>query len=159
MDRFLFAKNVRPEQTWELLMWSLANGVTECTVDMLWLDGGSAPYVARFLLAMEPFALPKATRPHLSAPTRTALNRATDLWTVNAASIGVLREFFPDGLFMYPTSDWEEGCLEDPTFYRDGKILFGIVSHENEGMLSLTPAEHKAVAELGIATGAYPEWI
>ena len=54
---------------------------------------------------------------------------------------------------MYPTSEWDVGCLEDPTFYRPGTLMLGIVSHEHEGVLTLTgnvktPAERQAAERL-----------
>jgi len=59
---------------------------------------------------------------------------------------------------MYMTSD-HEGWLEDPTLYRDGEIMLGIVSHEREGFLELTALEAVQLAALGIPTRDAGRWI
>lgn len=159
MDRFLFADDLAPEQTWLLLDRCAAFGATELTLNCLSLQGHAAPLVDRFEAEMTPYQLAPQLRPHMSAPTRAELVRSADLWRLSNDSIAVLRRYFSLGLFMYPTSEWDEGCLEDPTFYRDGQIAFGIISHEREGVLTLTPSQHAEVAALGIATRDRPEWL
>ena len=104
-------------------------------------------------------AMAKQLRPHLSGTSADDFNRMTTLWSLDDASIAVCRRYFTAGLFMYPTGDWNFGCLEDPIFYRDGEIMFGIVTHEREGLLSLSPDEHAQVALLGIRTRDEPEWL
>jgi len=159
VNRFLFADDVGAEQTWQLLAWCGAHGATELTVNQLGLQGHSVPYVDRFDADMAAFRLKKKPRPRMSAGQKEDLVRSTDLWVLSLASIAVLRRYFVDGLFTYPTSGWEEGCLEEPTFYRDGAIICGIVSHEREGILALTASEHAEVAALGIRTRDRPEWL
>jgi hypothetical protein len=95
----------------------------------------------------------------MSAPTPEELHRLTDLWVLSDPSIAVLRTYFDEGLFTYPTSEWNEGCLEGPTFYRGQQIILGITSHEHEGILTLDAAEHAAVAALGISSRDRPEWL
>ncbi|MEO8621272.1 MAG: hypothetical protein ABI625_09425 [bacterium] len=157
MHRFLFADDMSADQTWQLLAWCVDKGASDFTVDRLWLQGKAAPFPDRFEAEMAPFRLDAQVRPRMSAAKRDELNRSTDLWLLSGSSIGVLRAYFPDGLFTYPTSEWDEGCLEGPTFYRDQQIMLGVVSHEREGILTLTAAEHDAVAALGIASRDQPE--
>ncbi len=158
VDRFLFGEDVRPEQTWELLSWCVARGAQDLTVSRLGLEGRSMPYADRFESEMALFQLPSARRPQLSGSSEKDLIRTTDLWALNGESIAVLQRYFHGGLFTYPTSRWEEGCLEDPTFYREGQIMFGIISHEREGIITLSEAEHADVAALSITTRDRPQW-
>jgi len=95
----------------------------------------------------------------MSGRSKADLVRKTELWGLSSASVAVLQRYFVEGLFMYPTSEWEEGCLEDPIFYRNGQIMFGIVTHEREGILTLSEFEHSEVAALGICSRERPEWI
>jgi hypothetical protein len=73
--------------------------------------------------------------------------------------LAAIRPFFPDGLFTYMTSAHEEGWLENPTIYRDGEILLGVVSHEQEGYLQLTALEPVQIAAMGIPTRVTGTWI
>jgi hypothetical protein len=125
----------------------------------LGLQGQSTPHVDRFEADMAPFRLSAQSRPHMSGRTKDDLVRLTDLWSLSEASISVLRRYFPEGLFMYPTSEWSEGCLEDPIIYRDDGIVLGITTHEREGILSLGTHEHAVVAALGIVTRDRPQWL
>ena len=159
MDRFLFADDFTPEQTWLLLHWCAQHGATEFTVDRLGLQGHAAPHVDRFELDMAPFRLESQRRPRMSAATREELVRQSDLWRLSNHSIAILQEYFPAGLFIYPTSEWEQGCLEGPTFYRQGQIVLGITTHEREGILTLQAAEHTEIARLGISTRERPQWL
>ncbi len=79
------------------------------------------------------------------------------LWTLSAESLPLLLRFLPHGLFRWPPGP--AGWLEDLTVYRAGELVLGIVTHEAEGVLRLTPAEHAEVALLGIETRAEGEWI
>ena len=87
------------------------------------------------------------------------LIQPTQLGSLETASVGLLKSYFHNGLFTYPTSDWEAGCLEDPIIYRRGAVMLGIVSHEREGILTLSDSEHHDVATLGIRTHERAEWI
>jgi len=45
---------------------------------------------------------------------------------------------------------------EDLTIYRQGELVIGLVSHEQEGVLRLTPQEHGVVAGLDIRSARNP---
>ena len=121
------------------------------------LQGGPTTFIDQFDADMAAFATAKQLRPHLTGTSREDFTRMTALWTLGDPSIEVLRRYFTGGLFMYPTSEWDVGCLEDPIFYRDDEIMFAIVTHEREGILSLTQVEHAQVAALGIRTRDEPQ--
>ena len=159
MDRFLFADDVAAAQTWDLVTWCTQHGATEFTVEELGLQGHPTPFLDRFDADMQAFRLADEHRPRMSGRSKADLVRKTELWGLSSASVAVLQRYFVEGLFMYPTSEWEEGCLEDPIFYRNGQIMFGIVTHEREGILTLSEFEHSEVAALGICSRERPEWI
>ena len=159
IERFLFADDVKPEQTWALLSWCHARGASELSLDLLGLQDMPEPFCDRFLLAAAELALPDAAREHMVTYSGQALVRPAALWRLTPASIEVLREFLDEGLFTYPAGEWETGCIENPTFYRDGEVMLGIVSHEREGVLRLRAGEAAAFGALGIPSRDRPEWI
>jgi hypothetical protein len=126
---------------------------------MLCLEGSGAPLLEEVTAAFSPFQRPAKIRQHLTGTTMKDLRRTTDLWSLTLETIELLKEYFSEGLFTYPTSEWDNGCLEDPTFYRGGTLMLGIVSHEREGVLTLTAGEHDEVEGLGLATHQRSRWI
>jgi hypothetical protein len=158
-DRFIAASDVTPDQTWRLLEWCAQHGADEFTVAMLALEGSSATFLGEAEAALKPFERPTALRRALTVLVGRPAVQPTKLWSLNAESIAILKRLFTEGLFTYPTSEWEVGCLEDPAFYRDGGVMLGVVSHEREGVLSLTESEQAQVAALKIPTRDRPQWI
>ena len=57
IDRFLFAADFSPEQTWLLLRWCAQHGADEFTIDRLGLQGHPIPYIDRFNSDMASFRL------------------------------------------------------------------------------------------------------
>lgn len=159
IDRFLFDGDVRPEQTWQLARWLHERGVSELTLTLLGLEGQPTPFTDALSARLEPFRLPSAAREHASAWRANELIRETELWKLCPETIDLLAEALDDGLFTYPAGEWDTGCIEDPTFYREGRMALGIVSHEREGVLRLSDEEHREVAARGIPTRETPEWI
>jgi len=159
VERFLFADDVRPEQTWALLAWCHAAGASELSLDLLGLNDTPEPFCDRFRAAAAAFALPDAPREHMVTYKGQQLVRPAPLWRLTPESIGLLREFLDEGLFTHPAGEWETGWIENPTFYRDGEVMLGIVSHEYEGVLRLRPTEMAEFTALGIPSRDRPEWI
>ena len=85
--------------------------------------------------------------------------RLADVSSWTPESIGVLKGLFVEGLFMYPTSEWEEGCFEDPTFYRNGDLMLGVVTHEREGLLRVTEVEFGELERAGYRTFERSKWL
>ena len=158
-NRYLRADEVRPEQTWELLSWLEERGAGEFTFHTLGLEGGGTPFCDAVEAVLSPHRLAPAMRDHWSIPVGSPPSGLMPLWQLNRGSRAVLRIVFVPGLFAYPVGAWEIGCIEDLVVYRNGAIVLGIVSHEREGMLSLSEAEHEAVAALGIVSRPEPQWI
>ena len=64
----------------------------------------------------------------------------------------MLKGFFDEGLFTYPTGDWDDRWLEDPILYRRGRPMLWVVSHEGEAVICLAPTDLDSFAALGLPT-------
>lgn len=148
--RYLSTDDLDADQSWRLVEWCLANGAEEIGLTLMSLQGHPAPFCDRVEAALASFQIPNAPRPHSVTYQGQADIRPAQLWTATLASLAALRPFFADGLFTYLTSPHEEGWVEDPTLYRDGEIMLGVVSHEGEGFLHLSALEVAGLASLGI---------
>jgi len=157
--RFLAQEDLTPEQTWRLAEWCVSRGAEEFSITLMGLQGHPEPFNDRFLAAVEPFRLPEAPRPQLTTYVGDAIFRPAALWAARSEVVAALKEFFVGGLFTYPTGEHEGGWLEDPTFYREGEIMFGIVSHEREGYLELTTLEATQLSARGIPTRNRGTWV
>ena len=157
--RFIATEDLDAEQTWRLAEWCLARGADEFGLTIMGLQGHPEPFNDRFLAATADYRLPEAPRPHATTYVGQDDRRPTPLWAASAGLLATLREFFPEGLFTYMTSAHEEGWLEDPTLYREGEIMLGVVSHEGEGFLRLTALEAVQLAALGIPTRDAGTWV
>jgi hypothetical protein len=155
--RYVFEHSLRGERGPALLRWLLDHGADEFSVTVLALQDTPAPVADAFEDALGSFERAPAPRRVLTSPTSTDFTRMVRLWTLSSESLGRLLEFFPEGLFQWPTGP--DGWLEDLTVYRAGELALGLVSHEREGALRLTPAEHAAVAALGVVSEVNAEWI
>jgi hypothetical protein len=158
-EHFLFADDLESEQTWMLLAWCQARGASELTIDLLGLQDHPEPFCDRFRDAMAEFRLADAAREKMVTYSGDPWVRPTPLWRLTPESIQILRSFLDEGLFTYPAGDWPTGCLENPTFYRAGEVMLGIVSHEREGILRLLTSEQADFGALCIPWRDQPEWI
>jgi hypothetical protein len=158
IERFIFREDLRPEQTWQLLELCRTCGASEFTLQFLEFEGSTSTFCDRVRALLAPFALPPAVRPHVTAWTNHPATRATALWALMPASISALRSIFDEGLFTYVCGD-HDGWVEEPEVYRDGEIVLGVVSHEQEGVLRLSRTEQEEVTALRISTRERPVWI
>jgi hypothetical protein len=154
--RWFYRGDVTAAQTWQLVEFCATRGATEFTVCLMTLQGSAAPNIAQVEDALSPFQLPTAPRELMTVLVGQPQVQPTRLWTLTPEAAAILRRFLPEGLFDYPSADWDAGWLEDPTVYRDGTVVLGVVSHEGEGILTLSAAEHAEVAALGIVTQSSP---
>jgi hypothetical protein len=156
--RHIFGADVSPGETWRLLEWCQAHAAEEFTLDVMGFQGELSPLSDAIEAALAPFARARVEREHLTALLGQAISRPTALWTLSEQSIGVLHQAFPDGLFTHPSCA-PEGWCEDVIVYRAGRLMLGIVSHEQEGLLQLSSVEAAAFDQLGIPTRPKAEWI
>ena len=127
---------------------------------MMALQGREAPNLDLLEGDLTPHSLGVLKREHLLAFSRSELVRATHVWRLNGETEAILRRTFTNGLFEYPASESAGGWVEDPLVYRDGELVFGIVSHESEGMLRLPEDEFSALEkELALVLHDRSEWI
>jgi hypothetical protein len=106
---------------------------------------------------LAPFERPMASRRVLGATPTSASVRPVRLWSFDEHSLPRLVSFLHDGLFHWPVGP--DGWFEDLTVYRAGELVFGVVSHDREGTLRLTPEEHAELARLDIPSSPTAEWI
>ena len=151
LQRFLTPIDFSADETWRLVQWCQSLGADEFTVDCLAPDAIAVPEVWRaFDEMVQPFARGEGVRERMSGATADDLTRRTRLWELNGETIEALRRLFPDGLFGYAPA--EPGWFEDPVFYRDGRLMLGILSHEAFAVLRLSEAESEQLSAAGFAS-------
>ncbi len=135
----IFAEDYSLEKSWKLAQWCKVQGADECSVTVITPDGPLSELFERFDTVMRPFRRPTAQRRHLTASRGNPFVRPAELWQCTSTALSALRNFLPNGIFMYENSaeDW----FEDLTLYRKGELMLGVVSHEGEGVLRVTNEE------------------
>lgn len=149
LRRFLRAHDVRADDSWRLLRWCVEHGASDFTLALMRIEGEAPTFLDEVSAALKPFA---------AAPAVRNGEHTAEVWTLTPASVAVLQDLLPDGLFTaasYAGSGW----LEDPTFYRAGEVMLGIVTHENEGVLVVQQADHASFEALGLISHDTAEWI
>jgi len=158
IHRHVFASDFTPQQGWLLVRWCFAHGADEFSLSFDGYGGVPAPFCDHLQLSLHPFDLGTASRQTLTGPWESGQSRSVNRWRLNDASLEVLQASLPDGVFADP-SYAKQGWVEDPTFYRAGRLLLGIVNHEREGVLWLTPTEVSELAAAGFPTRDEPVWL
>lgn len=156
-SRHILPDGIPAAVTPALLRWLLAAGADELTVTVMALQGEPAAVADAFEDALEPFALPLARRRVMVDADGAGSTREVRRWRLSAASLEALLPFVSRGLFH--CAPGPAGWLEDLAFYRDGELMLGVLSHQQEGTLRLSAAEHDAVARLGVRSTASGEWV
>lgn len=155
--RYVFEQDVRGQRGPQLLRFLLERGADELSVRVMALEDTPAPFADAFEDELAPYQRPDGVRRALTARTPAELVRPVRLWAFNEASLARLLTFLDNGIFHCPAGP--DGWLEDLTIYRQTELGLGIVSHEREGVLRLTPEEHAEVARRGIPSEETAEWI
>lgn len=83
----------------------------------------------------------------MSGRTADDLTRSSKLWELNATTIAALRRALPDGLLDY--NPVGQSWFENPVFYRDGRLMLGVLSHEAFAIMRLSDGEAAELAEAG----------
>jgi hypothetical protein len=140
VKRYLAPSEFIPDETWRLVEWCQNLGADEFAIDCLGSDARAAEKARRqFEKALKPFSRGEETRERMSGRTVDDLKRTTELWELNPATIGALKIALPAGLFQY--EPWGDTWFEDPVIYREGRLMFGVLSHEAFGVLSISEVE------------------
>lgn len=153
----IFEDDIPPEDGWRLVSWCIANGADEFTIDGITSRGTTSLLFDGFDRVADAHRRPSAQRRRLSAYTPDKLIRHTKLWHFNDTTLGALREVLPNGIFTYDVGS--ESWFEDLTIYRTGELMLGIVTHENEGVLRITPRERVELDALGIKYRLEGAWV
>ncbi len=148
VQRFLAPSDFSAPESWRLVKWCQDLGVEEFTIDLLASDAIAEPQSWReFNQLAEQFSREAGVRERMSGATADDLIRTTRLWELNDQTILALQMVLPDGLFGYNPA--EGAWFEDPVFYRDGRLLLGVLSHEAFAVLRLSEAESAQLAAAG----------
>lgn len=148
--RYVNASTLRREHTPRLLRYLLDRGADEFTITVMALQDTLAPFADAFEDELGPFERDMASRRMVTASMPGEVVRPVRIWELNEASLARLLTFLDDGLFHSPAGP--DGWLEDLAVFRAGELVLGVASHESEGVLRLTPGEHREVTALGIPT-------
>lgn len=158
MRLYLRGPEIDTDLSWRLLAWCAAQGAEEFSLRQMSLQGHAEPNLDAANARLAPFRRPTAVRPRTVVYEGRPDAEPTELWTLDDASIRVLRDLLPEGLFTAPSYD-DGGWLEEPTVYRRGRILLGVVSHEDEAFMELDASEVAQLAALRVPFHATGVWI
>ena len=155
--RYVFEHSLRGERAPKLLRYLLARGADEFSITVMALQDTPAPFADAFEDELGPFERPVARRRVLVDADGSDFARSVRLWTFNERSLERLLSFLDTSVFHCPAGP--DGWLENLTLYRQGELVLGLVSDEQEGVLRLTPSELAEVAALGVPFETTAEWI
>jgi hypothetical protein len=148
VKRYLAPADFSAEESWRLVEWCRDIGADEFTVDCVGCDAGAEAIVWRpFESAVLPFSRGDETRERMSGTTADDLTRRTQLWELNPVTVGALQKALPGGLLSYDPEG--RGWFEDPILYREGNLLFGVLSHEAFAVLRLSALESVRLSTAG----------
>jgi len=149
----VFGSDYAPETGWRLLQWCADRGATDFNVHGIICDGRGDEALKPFDRLAEASRLDPAPRKDLSHGDV----RELELWSLNKQTLDALRLAFPQGLFDYnPAAD---AWFEDLTVYRSGELLLGIITHEAEGVLRLSPSDLSSFRSAGFVAQAQGKWV
>ena len=132
-------------ESWRLMRWCIDQGADELSLRVL-CAAGQGTHADEFEDAFEQHLLPTDVRRVASALDDTPA-RTVRLWRVDGGTPTTLSEFMPDGLFTHRVDP--HGWLEDPMLFREEQLMLGVVTHEREGVLRVTPEEHRELQRIG----------
>lgn len=146
--RHLSERTLDREDGARLLRYLLERGADEFTITVKALQETLAPFADAFEDEMAPFELPIESRPMPTAQLSEMSPRSVRRWSFNEESVARLLTFLDEGIFHVPAGP--DGWLEDLGVFRRGELVLGVLSHERQGVLRLTPEEQREVAALEI---------
>ena len=152
--RYVSELSLRGERAQRLLRYLLEHGADEFSITVMALQDTQAPFADAFEDELGPYERSPTSRRTFAVGDATDLTRTVRRWTLNASSLARLLSFMDSGVFHSPTGP--DGWLEDLAIYRHGELAFGLISHEQTGVLRLTRQEHAEVTALDIRSEANP---
>jgi hypothetical protein len=153
----VFGEDLPDDKAWHLLEWCHSRGADEFTLFGIVCEGSSDAPLREFDRLAKPFRRSRASRRHLSGPAGKGLIYETDLFELNSETISALRVAFPQGIFdYYPASS---AWFEDLEVFRAEEMMLGVITHEHEGVLRVSPEERALLDKAGIAYRLKGEWV
>jgi hypothetical protein len=146
--RYIAERELEGARGPRLLRYLLERGADEFSITVMALQDTPAPFADAFEDELESFACGVEVREVVGARVSEVGLKPVRLWSFTDASLARLLTFLDDGLFHVPAGP--DGWLEDLLIYRRGALVLGLLSHEREGVLRLTEAEHAEVVALEI---------
>lgn len=145
--RYIRAEEFSQETGWDLVEWCRRRGADRFRLSFLQIGGHEPADFERIDAALEPFQQPGGTVPG-----------GEQWWVLSVASIEVLKQLLPGGIFQQPSYD-NLGWLEDLTVLRQECTILAIISHEGEGALTLTSEELSELEGAGFPLHDRARWI
>jgi hypothetical protein len=156
VTRYVFDDDYTAEKTWGLLAWCIAHGADEFSLSLVSIAREPAPACDAFERALADAARGIQARRVQSGPHAKVAD--VPVWSLTPRTAAVLRSVFADTLLHYEV-DMAGGWFEDPIFWRQGEVMLAVVSHEQEGALILTEAEHTEAQAIGYPSRSVGTWI
>lgn len=150
MPHFVRAVDISPVRSWDLVRWCHARGADEFSWREMGIVGRADPVIEAANAALAAYQLLEQVRPTSVVYSGESDRRPVKLWRLESGSLEIVARLLPDGIFTEPTYS-NEGWIEDPIFYRSGEVLLGVISHEDEAFLNLSPSEASDLKDLGFA--------
>lgn len=132
-------------ESWRLIHWCIENGADELSLRVLCADGQGSR-ADEFEDAFEHRQLASDLRRVPFAPDDQPAGLVR-LWRLDEDAVPLLRRFIPGGLFAHHVDP--HGWLEDPMLFRESQLMLGIVTHQQEGVLRVTPDELRELERAG----------
>lgn len=133
------------KESWRLLRWCVDHGADEFNVRVLCVEGQGTRADAFEDLFEQRLISTELRR--VASALDTEPVRELRLWRVDEEALQTLRPFLPDGLFTHRVDP--RGWLEDLSLFRDGQLMLGVVTHQREGLVCVTPAELRELERIG----------
>ena len=148
VQRYLAPSDFSAAETWRLVEWCRKLGADEFTIDCVRSDALADTKVWQpFEKVVQPFSKGEVMRERMSGRTADDLTRNSQLWELNAATIRALKKALPEGLLAYDPVG--HGWFEDPVFYRGGRLLLGMLSHEAFAIMRMSDLESAQLSAAG----------
>jgi hypothetical protein len=147
VQRYLAPSDFPAAETWRLIEWCRQLGADEFTIDCLGSEQVVGEVWRPFERVVQPFYRGEQVRERMSGRTADDLTRSTRLWALNATTIGALQRALLDGLLAFDPVG--PGWFEDPVFYREGRLMVGVLSHEAFAIMRLSEPEAVELSAAG----------
>jgi len=133
------------KESWRLARWCVEHGADEFSVRVLCAEDQGAR-ADQFEDAFVERLIATDLRRVAAAPNEEP-TRHLRVWRLDDDALQALRPFMQDGLFTHRVDP--RGWLEDLMLFRDGQLMLGVVTHQREGVVCVTPEELRELERVG----------